>query len=265
MNTNWFECPIGEVVTLQQGLCINKKSKHLLSDNGYPLLRITDLINHTETQYINKNKVYPKFLVQKSDLIYTRTGQVGLIFKNREGIVHNNCFTVTPNEKIDSQYLYWFLKTPFSLNYAKSVASGSSQPDLPHSAFKSMPFRYPKTLIQTKIASILSAYDDLIENNTRRIKILETMAQTIYQEWFVKFRFPGHEQVKMVESELGLIPKGWEVKKVTDAILVNPKTQVSKQGQKPFVPMGSLSTDSMLINDIESRTGNSGAKFKILF
>ncbi len=64
---------------------------------------------------------------------------------------------------------------------------------------------------QDKIAAILSAYDDLIENNLRRIKILEEMAQSIYREWFVKFRFPGHHKVKMVDSPLGKIPEGWEV------------------------------------------------------
>jgi type I restriction enzyme S subunit len=157
-------------------------------------------------------------LVKKSDLIYTRTGQVGLIFKSREGIVHNNCFTITPDSKVDKEYVYWFLKTPFALDYAKKVSAGSSQPDLPHSAFKSMPFWYPNKLVQQKIASILSAYDDLIENNTRRIKILEEMAQTLYSEWFVKFRFPGFEQVQMVESELGLIPEGWEVRKLGDVV-----------------------------------------------
>ena len=67
---------------------------------------------------------------------------------------------------------------------------------------------------QRKIAAILSAYDDLIENNTRRIKILEDIAQTLYQEWFVHFRFPGHENVPMVESPLGPIPQGWEVKQL---------------------------------------------------
>jgi len=70
--------------------------------------------------------------------------------------------------------------------------------------------------IQHKIASILSAYDDLIENNNRRIKILEEMAQAIYVEWFVNFRFPGHEKVKMVKSKMGMIPKGWEVKEMQE-------------------------------------------------
>ena len=68
----------------------------------------------------------------------------------------------------------------------------------------------PTAAIQRRIASILSAYDDLIENNTRRIKILEQMAQMLYREWFVNFRFPGHEKVKMVESPLGKIPQGSE-------------------------------------------------------
>jgi type I restriction enzyme S subunit len=65
---------------------------------------------------------------------------------------------------------------------------------------------------------ILSAYDDLIENNTRRIKILEEMAQAIYCEWFVHFRFPGHEQVAMIDSPLGSIPEGWEVKRFRDIV-----------------------------------------------
>ena len=68
----------------------------------------------------------------------------------------------------------------------------------------------PPLPTQRKIASILSAYDDLIENNTRRIAILEEMAQAIYREWFVNFRFPGHENVKLVDSPLGQIPEGWE-------------------------------------------------------
>ena len=72
----------------------------------------------------------------------------------------------------------------------------------------------PPIHAQRKIAAVLNAYDDLIENNTRRIKILEEMASAIYREWFVEFRFPGHEQGEMVESELGLIPQGWEVKQL---------------------------------------------------
>src|SRR6185437_7842413 len=69
---------------------------------------------------------------------------------------------------------------------------------------------------QRRIASTLSAYDDLIENNTRRIAILEEMARRIYQEWFVRFRFPGHEHVRTAHSELGPVPEGWRVQSLSD-------------------------------------------------
>ena len=88
------------------------------------------------------------------------------------------------------------------------------------------------------------------------------MARGLYREWFVHFRFPGHESVPLVDSSLGQIPQGWEMKRVTDAVKVSPGVVVPRDREKPFVPMGCLSNDSMLIADIESRDGNSGAKFQ---
>lgn len=84
----------------------------------------------------------------------------------------------------------------------------------------------PPLSTQRKIGAILSAYDKLIENNTRRIKILEGMAQLLYREWFVHFRFPGHEKVKLIDSVLGVVPQGWEVKRVKDVLKRLPAGQV---------------------------------------
>lgn len=84
----------------------------------------------------------------------------------------------------------------------------------------------PPLFIQQRIASILSAYDDLIDNNTRRIKILEEMAQMIYRKWFVNFLFPGHERVKMVELDIGAIPQGWTVERLDALAFV-------RMGQSP--------------------------------
>jgi type I restriction enzyme S subunit len=98
----------------------------------------------------------------------------------------------------------------------------------------------PPLPIQRRIAGILSAYDELIENSQRRIKILEAMARALYREWFVHFRFPGHESVPRVPSPLGEIPQGWEVKPFTDAADVlsggTPKTDVADywDGDIPF-------------------------------
>src|SRR6185503_9157744 len=85
--------------------------------------------------------------------------------------------------------------------------------------------------VQRRIADILSAYDDLIENNQRRIKILEEMSRSLYREWFVRFRFPGFEKIKMVNSVLGSIPQGWKVEtlegvcdRITDGSHWSPKS-----------------------------------------
>jgi type I restriction enzyme S subunit len=87
----------------------------------------------------------------------------------------------------------------------------------------------PSMAEQRRIAAILSAYDDLIENNTRRISILEEMARRIYEEWFVRFRFPGHEGVRMVESELGLVPEGWPVVRLDDVLVLQRGFDLPKQ------------------------------------
>jgi type I restriction enzyme S subunit len=94
--------------------------------------------------------------------------------------------------------------------------------------------RIPPLPIQRRIASILSAYDDLIENNHRRIKILEDMARALYREWFVEFRFPGHESVPLVDSPLGKIPEGWEVKNISGVADVN-RTQVQARTAPPQI------------------------------
>ena len=109
MGSEWKHDPIADHVSVSQGLAINKGSKHLLEATGLPLLRITDLINNSASQFINAEKVPKKCVAQPNELIFTRTGQVGLVFKNRVGVVHNNCFKVIPKDTVDVGFLYWFL------------------------------------------------------------------------------------------------------------------------------------------------------------
>ena len=94
----------------------------------------------------------------------------------------------------------------------KPFVTGAAQPKLSQANLRQIEIPLPPLPVQRRIAGILSAYDDLIENNQRRIKILEEMARSLYREWFVNFRFPGHEKVPLVDSPLGSIPKRWEVK-----------------------------------------------------
>jgi type I restriction enzyme S subunit len=98
----------------------------------------------------------------------------------------------------------------------KPYVTGAAQPKLSQANLRQIEVPLPPLPVQRRIAGILSAYDDLIENNQRRIKILEKMARSLYREWFVHFRFPGHDKVKMVPSPLGPIPQGWEVRTIAD-------------------------------------------------
>ncbi len=109
----------------------------------------------------------------------------------------------------------------------------------------------PPMQTQQKIAAILSTYDDLIENNTRRIKILEDMAQTLYQEWFVHYRFPGHENVPMVQSELGPVPQGWKTSQLGDlAESVRQNVKAGKvEQQSPYFGLEHLPRKSIALSD----------------
>lgn len=119
---------------------------------------------------------------------------------------------VIPNENFDGVFLYYCLRT--RLPYVKQLDSGttSGRENVSKSSFSNIVIEAPSLAIQKKIASILSAYDNLIENNNKRIKILEQMAENLYKEWFVRFRFPGHETTPFENG----IPKDWMIKRVDE-------------------------------------------------
>ncbi|MCG2778638.1 MAG: restriction endonuclease subunit S, partial [Desulfobacterales bacterium] len=156
-----------------------------------------------------------------------------LFIKNPpENIVVSTGFAVLrASDKIEPGFLYYTVTNQPFTDYLTANAKGAAYPAVDTETIARAEIRVPPFPTQRKIASILSAYDDLIENNLRRIKVLEEMAQAIYREWFVKFRFPGHEKTRMVDSPLGKIPEGWEVvlledvcSRITDGAHRSPKT-----------------------------------------
>jgi restriction endonuclease S subunit len=158
-----------------------------------------------------------------------------------------------PVEGNDIRYFYYALRNVDLKNYGY---------ERHFKYLKEEEIPVPPPSVQRRIAGILSAYDELMENSERRIRLLEAMARGLYREWFVHFRFPGHEKLPRVASPFGDIPQGWEEKCAPECVDISPRVTVPRDGEKPFVPMGCLSNDSMLITDIESREGNSGAKFQ---
>jgi type I restriction enzyme S subunit len=201
------------------------------------------------------------------DLILAReapAGNVAIVPENPKVCLGQRTVLIRPNRRqVDPHYLLYLLLEDSMQAKLLSYGAGATVPHVNMSDIRALPLPDLPTLdIQRKIGVILSAYDDLIEVNTRRIAILEEMARELYREWFVYFRFLGHEGVRMVESAVGLAPEGWEVVKTAEAIDINPSTKVPTDGEKPSVMMNGLSTNTMLITEVGYRSGNSGSKFK---
>ncbi|HZO72949.1 MAG TPA: restriction endonuclease subunit S [Ktedonobacteraceae bacterium] len=153
---------------------------------------------------------------QAGDLILAREapiGNVAIIPNNIKVCLGQRTVLIRPNKKlVEPNYLVYFLLGNEMQSKIHSLSNGATVHHLNMQDIRNLSLPdLPPLPTQRIIASILSAYDDLIENNTRRIALLEEMAQLLYQEWFVKFRFPGYEEVRMVETEMGMVPEGWEV------------------------------------------------------
>jgi type I restriction enzyme S subunit len=163
--------------------------------------------------------------LKEGDIVYGRRGDIGrraLIAGRESGwLCGTGCIRISLSDSVlDPRFLYYYLGQPNVIEWIYNQAIGATLPNLNTAIIRSITIEYPLLPTQRKIAAILSAYDDLIENNTRRIKILEEMAQALYREWFVYFRFPGHEKVQMWDSPLGRIPEGWEVGRLDDALIL---------------------------------------------
>ncbi len=152
------------------------------------------------------------------DLLLTSVGTLGSVYVVKPGdrfhFKDGNLTWFRHLKGLDSRFLYYWISSPKGKAELRKCTIGSSQSAFTIVLLKSMEIELPTLPVQQRIAGILSAYDELIENSQRRIRILEAMASALYREWFVHFRFPGHESVPCVPSPLGEIPQGWEVKKL---------------------------------------------------
>jgi type I restriction enzyme S subunit len=203
-------------------------SDEYASDGNVACLRTMDMdfngrINFNAMPLANLNLTKLKnHILRRDDLIITRTGaylgKAAVFTQFRLPVVagaFSICFRLKKNVA-SPKFIRYYLNSTEGQNATRSIATGSAQPNLNIPLLHSLQVPLPALHLQRKIAGVLSAYDDLIENNSRRIAILEEMAQAIYREWFVNFRFPGHENIKLNDSPLGMIPEGWKVERLAD-------------------------------------------------
>jgi len=196
------------------------------SDDGYCLFLSAANVtksgfDFSQCQFISEQKdnALRKGKLQRGDVVLTTRGTIGnsayysaaVPFDNmriNSGMVVLRC----DYKELLPSYLYHFLRSTQFHGQVNSLRSGVAQPQLPIRDMRSIKIPLPKIDVQRDIASILSAYDDLIENNRRRIQLLEQSARLLYKEWFVHLRFPGHEHVKIKDG----VPEGWEKKTLSN-------------------------------------------------
>lgn len=195
----------------------SRKHPEYYSDEGHLWIKSKELLDraiYDSEEYISDEglskssaKYYPADTVLVA-MYGANVGQLGILRK--PATVNQAICGLVMNEQVaNPEFVFYALLQTRKRLIAQ--AQGAAQQNLNQDAIRNFEIPLPPLKQQKKIASILSAYDVLIENNTRRIKILEEMAQSLYREWFINFRLPGHEKVKMVESPFGKIPKNWEL------------------------------------------------------
>ena len=183
-----------------------------LQDKGkYRILRVGNLSGGNDSWYYSDMELDENKYCENGDLLYAWACTFGPhLWKEEKVIYHYHVWKLIENkERVDKLYLYYYLlhQTPLYLG----GVNGATMVHITKQNMEKKTVYIPASLsIQQKIASILSSYDRLIENNTRRIRLLEQMAENLYKEWFVRFRFPEHENVEMVNG----LPKGWKIKKL---------------------------------------------------
>jgi type I restriction enzyme, S subunit len=228
----WCETTLGEICDkvggiIQTGPFGSQLHESDYSQEGTPVVMPKDII---EGRIVTESvaRIAPEHVERLSrhkfkpdDIVYGRRGDIGrqaLIRKEQDGwLCGTGCLRLSLSDTIiEPLFLHYYLRQESVIGWISNQAVGATLPNLNTGILRSVPVRVPPLPVQRRIVSILSSYDDLIENNQRRIKILEEMARSLYREWFVHFRFPGHDKIKMVSSPLGPIPQGWEVKTIAD-------------------------------------------------
>jgi type I restriction enzyme S subunit len=238
--SNWVNTTLGEMISIGNGkIQTGPFGSQLHSsdyvENGIPCIMPANMQNNR----VNLNGIariteedanrLSKHLVKSGDIVYSRRGDVtqkALISKIEEGyFCGTGCLLIKPGEKLDSEFLTYYLSTPISQNWIVKQAVGATMPNLNTSILANIPLKIPPKAIQRKIASVLSAIDAKIELNNLINAELEAMAKTLYDYWFVQFDFPdangkpyktsGGKMVYNAKLKRE-IPEGWVVKKVGD-------------------------------------------------
>lgn len=214
--SEWKENRLGKVAPFKYGKALTSEKRTHGEFNVFSSAGIC-----------GKSKIY----LAKQGIIIGRKGSVGTVYySDKPFFCIDTAFYI---DNIDSQYNMKFLYYYIKLLHLESYNNDAAVPGLNRNLAEKLKISCPDLQTQNRIADILSAYDDLIENNNKRIKLLEQMAENLYKEWFVRFRFPGYENA---EFENG-IPKGWTIKRMQEFCYVTDGTHNSPKSVDIGIPL----------------------------
>lgn len=236
----WEIAKLGDISkNIQTGPFGSQLHQSDYSECGIPVVMPKDLVGGkiSEESIARVDKTHVERLcrhkIEVGDILYSRRGDVGRcahVTKKEEGwLCGTGCLRVTiDSEKADSRFVFFQLQHPDTVGWVEKHAVGATMLNLNTTILSSVPIRLPALEIQKRIADILSAYDDLIENNQKQIKLLEEAAQRLYKEWFVDLRFPGHENTKIVDG----VPEGWSRTNINEILTFHRGYDLTKNEMK---------------------------------
>ena len=241
---------------------------------GPKFLRITDIVPslidwHSVPHCEIEPDRFPTYRVADGDIVVARTGAtVGYAKLLRDpppAVFASYLVRVRAADGVDNQFIGAVMESADYKRFIIANAGGAAQPNANAQVLTSYPLRLPPLTVQRRISSIIYTYNDLIENNARRIEILEEMARALYREWFVEFRFPGHERVGMVNSELGPIPEAWEVGSFGQVATEkrDPARPSALTEALPYMPLDAIHPKTLTVHDY--RPGSEAASSLRLF
>ena len=221
---SWEMKRIGEVCDVIPGFAFKSKD---LGEIGIPVVKIGNItddykVDTNSVQCLPENLItekHEKFLLTNHDILIAMTGatagKVGRIRCSEEQVLllNQRVAKFKPRD-INPDFFWSAISTPRYRTIFYRLGGGAAQPNMSGAQIEAVEIPYPPPNVQDRIASILSTYDDLIENNQRRIQLLEQSAQLLYKEWFVHLRFPGHEHVTITDG----VPEGWKEKHLSELV-----------------------------------------------
>jgi type I restriction enzyme S subunit len=275
----WRDCKLGDLLAIKHGYAF--LGEHFADSGTHIVLTPGNFFDAGGFKHKGDNEKWyrgpipPDYVLNAGDLIVAMTEQAeGLLGSAaiipRSGLyLHNQRLGLVQLRnpaQADTKFIYYLFNSKPVRQQIRGSASGTKIRHTAPSRIADVTVNVPPLPIQRRIAGILSAYDELIENSQRRIKILESMARALYREWFVHFRFPGHESVPRIPSPLGPIPPGWEVKKLGE-IAEDVRRNVPKgelEVSKPYVGLEHIPRRSLALDDWEDamELGSNKLEFK---